>query len=256
MGAISSTTETDVDLILANNFSFSRQLWGWCTQNRKPFIYASSAATYGGGEQGFLDDINEAYLTRLRPLNAYGWSKQLFDQFVAASVRRGDDLPPQWVGLKFFNVYGPNEYHKGSQQSVAAQIFPHARERRPAKLFKSYHPDYSDGGQLRDFLYVRDAVRVIQWLLHNRGVSGLYNLGTGEARSFADLASAVFAALEQKPAIQYIEMPEHIRHKYQYVTEAKINKLRDAGYREPFTSLEDGIKEYVTQYLMYDDPYY
>jgi ADP-L-glycero-D-manno-heptose 6-epimerase len=256
LGAISSTTETDVDLILQNNFSFSRQLWNWCTLNQKSFIYASSAATYGSGENGFVDDASEQYLSKLRPLNAYGWSKQLFDQFVSANVRRNDQCPPQWVGLKFFNVYGPNELHKGSQKSVAAQIFPHAREHRPVKLFKSYHPDYPDGGQMRDFIYVRDCVRVIQWFLKNPGVSGLYNLGTGQARSFNDLANAMFAAMGDKASIQYIDMPEEIKNKYQYLTEAKITKLRDAGYNEPFTSLEEGVKDYVQHFLQKEDQYY
>lgn len=256
MGAISSTTETDVDLFLENNFSFSRQLWNWCVQKEKPFIYASSAATYGNGEIGFDDDMSESYLSKLRPMNAYGWSKQLFDQFVSSSIRRGDQTPSQWVGLKFFNVYGPNEYHKGSQKSVVAQIYPHAREHRPVRLFKSYHPDYKDGGQMRDFIYVRDCVRVIQWLIKNPDVSGLFNLGTGEARSFQDLAHATFAALGDKGAIQYIDMPENIKDKYQYHTEAKMQRLREAGYKEPFTSLEEGVKDYVQRFLMKDDQYY
>lgn len=257
MGAISSTTETDVDLFLENNFSFSRQLWNWCVQKEKPFIYASSAATYGNGEAGFDDDDSENYLNKLRPLNAYGWSKQLFDQYVASSIKRGDKTPPQWVGLKFFNVYGPNEYHKGSQKSVAAQIFPHAREHRPVRLFKSYHPDYKDGGQLRDFVYVRDAVRVTQWLIKNPDVSGLFNLGTGESRSFQDLAHAMFDALNFKGTVQYIDMPEAIKDKYQYFTEAKMQRLRQAGYQEPFTSLEEGIKDYVQRFLAKEeDPYY
>lgn len=256
MGAISSTTETNVDLFLENNFAFSKQLWTWCAHNDKPFIYASSAATYGNGEAGFEDDFSAEYLSRLRPLNAYGWSKQLFDQYVCASVRRGDKVPPQWAGLKFFNVYGPNEYHKGAQQSVAAQIFPHARENRPVKLFKSYHPDYPDGGQKRDFIYVKDCVAVIRWLLANPGVSGMFNLGSGEARSFEDLASAIFDALGREKRIQYIDMPEEIQDKYQYFTQAQMRRLREAGYKEPFTSLEDGIRDYVQHYLMQADPYF
>lgn len=256
MGAISSTTETDVDLFLENNFAYSKQLWNWCAENEKPFIYASSAATYGGGEAGFEDDISKEYLSKLRPLNAYGWSKQLFDQYVSASVRRGDKVPPQWAGLKFFNVYGPNESHKGNQQSVAAQIYPHARENRPVKLFKSYNDEYPDGGQKRDFIYVKDCARVINWLIENPSVSGLFNLGSGEARSFEDLARAVFSALGKDTRIQYIDMPEEIKDKYQYFTQAGMHRLREAGYKEPFTSLEDGIKDYVQNYLMQPDQYF
>lgn len=255
MGATSSTTETDVDLFLENNFSLSRQLWNWCVDKQKPLIYASSAATYGNGEQGFMDDASQGYLHKLRPLNAYGWSKNLFDQFIATSIARGDKTPPQWVGLKFFNVYGPNEYHKDSQKSVVAQIYPHARENRPVKLFKSYHAGYPDGGQKRDFIYVKDCVNVVNWLIAHPNVSGLFNLGTGEARTFEDLARAVFAALGKDPQITYIDMPDAIRHKYQYLTEAKMHKLREAGYKEPFFSLEDGVRDYVQNYLAKEDPH-
>lgn len=256
MGAISSTVERDVDLFLENNFGFSRQLWNWCADNGKAMIYASSAATYGNGEAGFDDEASEEFLSKLNPLNAYGWSKQLFDQFVASSVRRGDKVPPQWVGLKFFNVYGPNEYHKHSQMSVIAQIYPHARENRPVKLFRSYNPDYKDGGQKRDFIYIKDCVKVIHWFIQNPSVSGLFNLGTGEARTFEELARALFAAMGREPAISYIDMPEEIKSKYQYFTEAKMQKLRDCGYKEPFTSLEDGVKDYVQNYLMKEDQYF
>lgn len=256
LGAISSTTETDVDLILGNNFSLSKHLWHWCSENKKPFIYASSAATYGDGEQGFDDDPSLEAISKLRPMNAYGWSKWLFDQFVAASVRRGDTTPPQWVGLRFFNVYGPNESHKGSQQSVVSQIYPHASMGRPVKLFKSYHDDYPDGGQRRDFIYVKDCARVVKWLIEKPDVSGIYNLGTGVARSFEDLANAVFAALGAEPRIQYIDIPDQIKDKYQYFTQASMQRLRDAGYAEPFTSLEDGVKEYVQKYLAQADRYF
>ena len=256
MGAISSTTETDVDLFLQNNFSFSRQLWNWCAANETPFIYASSAATYGDGAQGFNDEMTESYLKSLRPMNAYGWSKHLFDQFVSTSVSRGDKVPPQWVGLKFFNVYGPNEYHKGSQKSVAAQIFPHARENRPVKLFRSYHPDYPDGGQQRDFVYVRDCVKVVNWLIENPAVSGLFNLGTGQARSFQDVAKAMFDAMNKPVSIQYIDMPEEIKSKYQYHTQASMDRLKKAGYAEPLTTLEEGVRDYVQTYLMQDDKYF
>lgn len=257
MGAISSTTETNVDLILETNFTLSRGLWNWAAQNKKRFIYASSAATYGAGEAGFSDDNSIEALSKLRPLNAYGWSKHLFDQFVAIATNGPrDKMPAQWVGLKFFNVYGPNEYHKGLQSSVIEQIYPHAKYGRPVKLFKSYRDDYKDGGQLRDFIYVKDCVRVIIWLLGNPQVSGLYNLGTGKARSFADLAAAAFAAVGKPPSIQYIDMPEEIRDKYQYFTEADMTRLRAAGYTDPFHSLEDGVKDYVQSFLAKDDQYF
>ncbi len=256
MGASSSTTETNVDFILQNNFTLSRQLWQWATSHQVPFIYASSAATYGDGSAGFVDDISKDYLGKLRPLNPYGWSKWLFDQYIALALERGDPTPPQWVGLRFFNVYGPNEYHKGEQKSVACNIYPHAEQGRPVHLFKSYNPKYPDGGQMRDFIYVKDCAHVIQWLLKNPKVSGVFNVGSGQARSFKDLANAVFTALGKTPAITYFDMPETLKPKYQYFTEAKIDKLRAAGYTTPFTSLEDGIKDYVQQYLSAADKYF
>ena len=256
MGAVSSTTETNVELLLENNFSLSRSLWNWCAEYGKRLIYASSAATYGGGEHGFEDRIDMEYLSRLHPMNAYGWSKQMFDQFVSLTLADGGKIPPQWVGLKFFNVYGPNEYHKGDQKSVACTIFPHAKHGRPVHLFKSYNPKYKDGEQLRDFIYVKDCAAVIEWLIENPQVNGLFNLGSGKARTFKDLANTVFAALGKAPAITYFEMPEHIRPKYQYLTEANMAKLRAAGYTRPMTSLEDGVKDYVQHYLMKDDAYF
>jgi ADP-L-glycero-D-manno-heptose 6-epimerase len=256
MGAVSSTTERDVDLILENNFTLSCALWRWAATNGKRFIYASSAATYGDGAQGFADGSDLQQLRTLRPLNAYGWSKHLFDQFVAMATISGDPIPPQWAGLKFFNVYGPNEYHKDDQRSVAHQIFPHAQHGRPVRLFKSYNPKYKDGGQLRDFIYVKDCVKVVAWLLANPQVCGLYNVGTGKARSFEDLASATFSAVGKLASISYIDMPEGLREKYQYHTEADMSRLRDAGYKEAFTSLEDGIKDYIHHYLLNEDAYY
>lgn len=256
MGASSSTTETNVDLILQQNFTLTLQLWQWSTQHSVPFIYASSAATYGDGSAGFDDDIAHEYLSKLRPLNPYGWSKWLFDQHVTQALERGDKTPPQWAGLRFFNVYGPNEYHKGEQKSVACNIFPHAKEGRPVHLFKSYNPHYIDGGQMRDFIYVKDCVAVIEWLLRTPTVSGVFNVGSGAARSFKDLANAVFSALGKPPAITYFDMPETLKPKYQYFTEAKIDRLRHAGYNAPFTTLEDGIKDYVQTYLLKDDKYF
>ena len=255
MGAISATTERDVDAIVKNNFVLSRDLWRWCAEYSCRFIYASSAATYGGGEAGFLDDQTPAALARLRPLNAYGWSKQLFDRHVVRSLASDGPHPPQWAGLKFFNVYGPNEYHKGEMASVISKIFPRVERGETVKLFRSHNPEYEDGGQLRDFIYVADCVRAVDWLLHNEQVNGLFNLGTGKARSFADLARAVFSALDREPAIEYIDTPLEIRDRYQYFTQAEMAKLRDAGYREEFTELEDGVADYVRNYLATDDPY-
>lgn len=256
MGAVSSTTETDVDLILANNFTLSRALWNWAASHKKRFIYASSAATYGDGSAGFSDEISMEYLTKLKPLNAYGWSKQLFDQFVSIATSRKDDAPTQWVGLKFFNVYGPNEYHKDDQRSVIAKIYPHAAQGSPVRLFKSHNPNYKDGGQLRDFVYVKDCVKVVRWLLEHPEVNGLFNLGTGEARSFEDLAKAAFAAVGKVPAINYFDMPEMVRRNYQYITEADMSRLRAAGYTEKFYSLEEGVKDYIQRYLAKEDAYF
>jgi ADP-L-glycero-D-manno-heptose 6-epimerase len=255
MGAISSTTETDVDLIMEVNFRLSMQLWRWCAAHGKPLIYASSAATYGAGEHGFDDDGTVEGLAKLRPLNAYGWSKHLFDRWVASELASGGAKPPQWVGLKFFNVYGPNEYHKGGMQSVVAQKYPLAIAGEPITLFRSHRADVPDGGQKRDFVYVGDCVDVVCWLLERRSVNGLFNLGTGQARSFDDLARAVFTALQRPPDLQYIDTPAAIRSNYQYFTEASMERLRNAGYTRPFTSLADGVKEYVGRYLSQPDRY-
>ncbi len=255
MGAISSTTERDIDLIMRTNFILSRDLWQWCAEHDTRFLYASSAATYGDGEQGFKDDESVEALRRLRPLNAYAWSKALFDLYVARRLAEGKPRPPQWAGFKFFNVYGPNEYHKGAMKSVIAQIFPKAAAGEAVTLFRSHHPDYEDGGQLRDFVSVFDCVKVIRWFLDHDEVNGLFNLGTGQARSFADLAKAVFAALNREARITYVDTPAEIRDKYQYFTQADMEKLRRAGYKGAFFSLEDGIADYVRTYLVQDDPY-
>jgi ADP-L-glycero-D-manno-heptose 6-epimerase len=254
MGAISSTTEPDADKIIHNNFSLSRDLFRWCADRQRRFIYASSAATYGAGEHGFDDDDSYDALMALRPLNTYGWSKALFDLFAARQALR-DYAPPQWVGLKFFNVYGPNEEHKSSMKSVAAQIWPHVQAGQGVQLFKSYRKDVPDGGQTRDFVYVRDAADVTEWLLQNPQVNGVYNLGSGTARSFEDMARAVFQAAGKEPKIDYTPMPPAIRDKYQYFTEAKMDRLKAAGYAKPMTPLEEGIGDYVTHYLSQPDPY-
>ena len=255
MGAVSATTETDADRLIRSNFTTSLDLWHWCAAHGARLIYASSAATYGDGGQGFDDEFSTAALARLRPMNAYGWSKHLFDRRIARILESDGPRPRQWVGLKFFNVYGPNEYHKGAQRSVAAQIYPAAKAGAAAKLFKSHNPDYPDGGQMRDFIWVDDCTDVMLWLSEQSEVNGLFNLGTGKARTFADLAAAVFAALGKEPNITYVDTPEEIRENYQYLTEAKMDGLRRAGYTSPFTSLEEGVARYVRDYLDTDDPY-
>lgn len=255
MGAISSTTETDGDLVVRSNFMLSNELWGWCVEQRVPFLYASSAATYGSGSEGFDDEATSAALARLRPLNLYGWSKHVFDRRVVQLRETGGPQPPQWAGLKFFNVYGPNEYHKGSMQSVVAHLFPKLQAGEPARLFKSYDARYPDGGQMRDFVYVRDCVSVVLWLLEHPKISGLFNVGSGEPRSFADLAVATMTALGVEPRIEFIDMPEMLRGKYQYFTQARLDRLRNAGYSVPMTSLEQGVEEYVRDFLTQHDPY-
>jgi len=254
MGAISSTTEPDADRIAQNNFALSRDLYRWCADFQRRFIYASSGATYGDGSMGFDDDNSLDALASLRPLNAYGWSKALFDIFAVRQAAR-DYRPPQWAGLKFFNVYGPNEDHKGAQKSVAAQIWPDVAHGRSVKLFKSYRPEYADGGQLRDFVYVRDVVDVVEWLVNRPDVNGVYNLGSGRARSFKDMAEAVFAAAGAPAQIDYVPMPLALRDRYQYFTEARLDRLRAAGYEGQFTGLEDGIGDYVKRFLAQPDPH-
>jgi len=254
MGAISSTTEPDADLVMRSNFVLSRDLYRWCAEAGTRLIYASSAATYGDGLAGFDDDNDLNALAALRPLNVYGWSKALFDLYAVREAGRGH-APPQWVGLKFFNVYGPNEDHKGEMKSVVAQIWPDVAGGRPVKLFKSYHPDYADGGQLRDFVSVADVTQVVEWLVNRPTVSGVFNLGSGAARSFKDLAEAVFTAAGQPSRIEYVEMPETLRPRYQYFTEARLERLRAAGYDGQFASLESGVGDYVTHFLSQPDPY-
>lgn len=249
LGAISETTATDGDLVIDTNFRFSMRLLDWCTASAVPLIYASSAATYGDGAEGFDDDASLLALKKLRPMNLYGWSKQLFDLAVAGRVARGERLPPQWAGLKFFNVFGPNEYHKGTMMSVLARRFDDVKAGRVVQLFKSHRDGIADGDQRRDFIYVDDVVRVILWLLATPAVSGLFNVGTGKARSFRELMLAAYAALGTRPNIDYVDMPEQIRGSYQYFTESKVDRLHRAGYNGGFTTLEDAVKAYVGDYL-------
>lgn len=245
LGAISATTATDGDEVVRNNLQFSMRLWNWCAAKRVPFFYASSAATYGDGAQGF-DDTED--IARLRPLNLYGWSKQAFDRWALAEVAKGS-APPRWAGFKFFNVYGPNEYHKGDMMSIVSKNHARVMAREPIHLFKSHHPDFKDGEQLRDFVYVKDCCKVMAWFMDDARQNDIYNLGTGSARSFRDLIEAVGTACGIKPDIQYIPMPENLRGKYQYFTQAAMQKLRAAGYVAGFHSLEEGVGDYIRGYL-------
>jgi len=255
LGAVSSTVEKNVDLVLKTNFALTLKLWRWCIAHGTRLVYTSSAATYGAGEHGFDDNIDLTYMCKLKPLSGYGWSKHLFDVHVAKEMARGEAKLPQWVGLKVFNSYGPNEYHKDDQRSVISKMAPQAIQGAAVRLFRSYNERYPDGGQKRDVIYVKDCARVMLWCLDNAQVSGLFNLGTGQPSTFNSMASAIFAAIGRKPNIHYIDMPEDLVHNYQYITEAKMDRLRAAGYSEPFTTLEAGIKDYVQNYLLKDDPY-
>lgn len=255
MGAISTTTERDADLFVRSNIRLTWDLWEFCRDFGKQLIFASSAATYGDGENGFDDDASADYLNRLRPLNPYGWSKAFIDRKIASVLAAGGGTPKQFVGLKFFNVYGPNEYHKGDQKSVVAHIFPRVKSNDDVCLFKSYRADCPDGCQRRDFVWVGDIVEVIGWFLAHPEISGLFNVGSGQARTFNDLACAVWSAMEREPKIRYIEMPENLRAQYQYYTKANLDKLRAAGYDKPMTALEDGVGIYVRDYLNQADPY-
>jgi ADP-L-glycero-D-manno-heptose 6-epimerase len=255
LGAISETTATDGDQVMQANFVLSLKLFDWCTTTSTPFIYASSAATYGNGDQGFDDDWSVPALRRLRPLNLYGWSKNLFDMLVSERAAKKESLPPHWAGLKFFNVFGPNEYHKGTMINVLAKRFADVKAGRPVQLYKSYRAEIADGDQRRDFIYVDDVVRVVQWLLATPKVNGIFNVGTGTARSFRELMLAGYAALGTTPNIEYVEMPDNMRAGYQYFTEAKIGRLLAAGYNGGFTPLEDAVRQYVTCFLDAADPY-
>ena len=251
LGANSSTFETDADAIIAGNLNYSIALWRWCAAAGKPLVYASSAATYGDGTAGFDDGVN---LARLRPLNLYGWSKHAFDRWAAREAARGH-APPRWFGLKFFNVFGPNEYHKGEMRSLVAKNYARVAAGEAVRLFKSYRPDFADGGQLRDFVYVKDCVAALLHLWRQGRASGLYNIGSGRARSFADLIGALAAACGRAPRIEYVDMPEALRPTYQYFTEAPLGRLRAAGYDGQFAPLEAAVADFVAGYLARPDPY-
>ncbi len=243
LGARTDTTEFNYAIHEELNLFYSQKIWQYCTQKNIPLVYASSAATYGSGSLGYKDDHDLP--EKLEPLNPYGISKNEFDKWAL----KEEVHPPRWYGLKFFNVYGPNEYHKARMASVIFHSSKQIDEKGVVKLFRSHRPDFQDGQQLRDFIYVKDLLSVCAWFMDNKATSGLYNLGTGTARSFEDLVKATFSALDMQPNIEYIDMPEDIRDKYQYFTEADMSKLRVAGYDKPFFSLEAGIDDYVRHYL-------
>ncbi len=244
IGARTDTTEFNVELFNDLNLNYTKSIWTTCTKHFIPLVYASSAATYGLGEFGYDDD--ETKINLLKPLNPYGDSKNDFDKWAIAQK----NCPPKWAGFKFFNVYGPNEYHKGRMASVIFHSFNQINEKGEVKLFRSHNPNYSDGGQLRDFVYVKDLIDVLYFAYGENLKNGIYNLGSGKARTFLDLANATFKALGKKPNIEFIDTPIDIRDKYQYYTEANMNKLNEQGYKKPFTSLEDGVNDYVTNYLI------
>jgi len=243
IGARTDTTEFNKEIFDELNVNYTKSIWNTCTENNIPLVYASSAATYGGGEQGYAD--NHAAISSLHPLNPYGWSKQEFDIWALQQT----NTPPKWQGLKFFNVYGPNEYHKARMASVIFHAFHQINNTGKVKLFRSHRPDFKDGWQLRDFIYVKDLVNVCVFLMQNKVQSGIYNLGTGQARSFYDLADSTFKAMDKQTEIEYVDIPADIRDKYQYFTEADMSKLIAQGYNTPFTSLEEGVRDYVSNYL-------
>lgn len=243
LGARTDTTEMDYEVHKKWNLDYSKLIWEFCTEKSIPLVYASSAATYGNGELGYKDDHDIA--SQLQPLNPYGRSKNEFDIWALAEKK----TPPFWAGVKFFNVYGPNEYHKGRMASVIFHAFRQINEKGSVRLFRSHNPEYRDGEQMRDFVYVADVVNMCIWLMEHHPESGLYNVGSGKARTFLDLVNAIFDTMEIKPNIEFVDTPEDIRDKYQYFTEADMDKIRKAGYTAPFTSLEEGVEDYVSNYL-------
>ena len=248
MGACSSTTERDADYLWHNNYAYTKQMAEWALEHDIRFIYASSAATYGDGTKGFSD--NHKTIKELKPINMYGYSKQVFDLWVLRQK-----LENKMAGIKFFNVFGPNEYHKGDMSSVIFKAFHQIRETGKVRLFKSYQKEYKDGGQMRDFVYVKDCVNVLWWLLNNPKANGIFNLGTGKARTWNDLIKAVFTAMKKKTNIEYIVMPESLRNQYQYFTEAEMSKLKKAGCPVAFSALEDSVRDYVVNHLQNSDPH-
>lgn len=255
LGAISATTARDADAVIDANFRLSKRLWKHCADAGVPFLYASSAATYGDGEQGYSDDHTPEALARLRPLNLYGWSKHLFDRWAVHQVESHKPVPPQWVGLKFFNVYGPNETHKGNMKSVFAHFHAQCAAGDEVALFRSHRPGIEDGAQQRDFVYVEDCVDVMLWLLAKKEVSGIFNVGTGEACTFRSGIEALYAASGQRPNIRYVDMPEALQEHYQYFTQADLTRLRSVGYDAQFRSVAEGVQRLVSRYLATSDPH-
>lgn len=257
MGACSATTERDGDFLMENNYGYSKKLWDFCAARQIPYVYASSAATYGAGELGYNDDVTPEELKKLQPLNKYGYSKKIFDDWAF----KQSIAPKQWCGLKFFNVYGPQEYHKGRMASMVFHTFNQYRDNGGVKLFKSHKEGFKDGEQLRDFVYLKDVVDVMYFLLTEKVESGVYNIGTGEARSFLDLSMATMRAASNNPelkvedVVEFIPMPEDLRGRYQYFTQSSMEKLKRTGYTKKFTSLEEGVKDYVQNYLAKEDSY-
>ncbi len=244
LGARTDTTEMSVKLFNELNLNYSKEIWTICSEKQIPLVYASSAATYGGGEFGY--DDNQDVISKLKPLNPYGESKNDFDKWVLTQTNK----PPFWAGLKFFNVYGPNEYHKGRMASVIFHTFKQIKENGKMNLFRSHNPNFSDGGQLRDFVYVKDVASVCEYLMNEKPQSAIYNLGSGKARTFLDLATLTFKALNLEPKIEFVDTPIDIRDKYQYFTEANMSKLIESGYSKPFYSLEEGVSDYVKNFLV------
>lgn len=255
MGAITSTTDRYWDRLMGCNVSLTIALWDWCAAHEVPFIYASSAATYGARETHFTDDESVVALAALRPLNAYGWSKKITDDIIAMRLAQGSPRPPQWIGLKFFNVYGPNEYHKSNMMSVATKLFQTLARGEQVRLFKSYRGDVEDGYQRRDFVYVKDCSRSILWFAGHVGVSGLFNIGSGKAQSFVEIVQAFEAVLHRRIEIEFIDMPEGVREQYQYFTEADMTKAAAAGLDIRFADLHHGIGDFVANFLSCDNHY-
>ena len=247
LGATSSTTSSDFTKLKKNNLKFSIKVLEFCTRNKIRFIYASSASTYGNGSKGFKDSEDYIYLSKLKPLNLYGQSKHLFDLYISEKIKRKEELPVQCVGLKLFNVYGNNEKHKKKQMSIISYLAPLINNNKKIKLFKSHNKKFKDGEQKRDFIHVSDCISVILWFYKNKKVSGLFNVGTGEARTFLDTIRVLFKQLNKKEKIDFINTPRHIRKHYQYFTKANINKLRKYGYKKKFKNIEDGIKLFVKE---------
>lgn len=249
------TDENNVDALIEERVHLTFRLWTWCAEHRKPFIYDSTAGVYGNGTLGFKDDDSAEALAKLRPLSAEAWTKLFLDRKIVDTINRGEAAPPQWIGLRCFNLYGPNEYHNTRHQSVIPRIYNAAKNGKLFPLFKSANPAYKDGEQMRDFMWIKDTVDVILWLVTHKEISGLFNIGTGRARTYADVLKATYEAVGEEPEMDFMDLPTEIKEQYQYFTQADIQKLRTAGYTKDFTSLEEGVKQYVQDYLEQPDPY-